>query len=380
MQGKEILRLVGSLQRDKDIDQEIIFQAIESALQSAARKHFGSTEDIEIDIDRETGEVAAVRDEERMDPQELGRIAAQTAKQVIIQKIREAESQNIYEEFESRKGELVAGTVQRFQKGSMVVDLDRTEAYVPRSQQVRSEHYQPGDRIRGVVLDVQKAPQKVTILLSRRKEELIERLFEIEVPEIGEGVVEIVKIAREPGERTKIAVRSHDQRVDAVGACVGVRGSRIKSIIDELQGEKIDIVPWNEAPEMLIADTLKPAEVLQITLEEGQETKRAIVTVPEDQLSLAIGRKGQNVRLAVQLTGWNIDIQAPEEEEESEAAEETEGGEAEIEADESQEDEADENLEDEAVCQEDEAAGDEDLQEEAKTEEDTAASVEVEED
>jgi len=380
VQGKEILRLVGSLQRDKDIDQEIIFQAIESALQSAARKHFGSTEDIEIDIDRETGEVAAVRDEERMDPQELGRIAAQTAKQVIIQKIREAESQNIYEEFESRKGELVAGTVQRFQKGSMVVDLDRTEAYVPRSQQVRSEHYQPGDRIRGVVLDVQKAPQKVTILLSRRKEELIERLFEIEVPEIGEGVVEIVKIAREPGERTKIAVRSHDQRVDAVGACVGVRGSRIKSIIDELQGEKIDIVPWNEAPEMLIADTLKPAEVLQITLEEGQETKRAIVTVPEDQLSLAIGRKGQNVRLAVQLTGWNIDIQAPEEEEESEAAEETEGGEAEIEADESQEDEADENLEDEAVCQEDEAAGDEDLQEEAKTEEDTAASVEVEED
>ncbi len=370
MQGKEILRLVGSLQRDKDIDQEIIFQAIESALQSAARKHFGSTENIEIDIDRETGEVAAVRDEERMDPQELGRIAAQTAKQVIIQKIREAESQNIYEDFESRKGELVAGTVQRFQKGSMVVDLDRTEAYVPRSQQVRSEHYQPGDRIRGVVLDVQKAPQKVTILLSRRKKELIERLFEIEVPEIGEDVVEIVKIAREPGERTKIAVRSHDERVDAVGACVGVRGSRIKSIIDELQGEKIDIVPWNEAPEMLIADTLKPAEVLQITLEEGEETKRAIVTVPEDQLSLAIGRKGQNVRLAVQLTGWNIDIQAPEEEEETEGSAEAEEEEAELESEESEEGETDESVEDEAGSEEDEVPADEDLQEEVKAEED----------
>ena len=375
MQGKEILRLVGSLQRDKDIEKEIIFQAIESALQSAARKHFGSTENIEIDIDRETGEVAAVRDDERMDPQELGRIAAQTAKQVIIQKIREAESQNIYEEYESRKGELVAGTVQRFQKGSMVVDLDRTEAYVPRSQQVRSEHYQPGDRIRAVVLDVQKAPQKVTILLSRRKDELIKRLFEIEVPEIDEGVVEIVKIAREAGERTKIAVRSHDSQVDAVGACVGVRGSRIKSIIDELQGEKIDIVPWNEAPEMLIADTLKPAEVLQITLEEGEETKRAIVTVPEDQLSLAIGRKGQNVRLAVQLTGWNIDIQAPEEEEEETEEGEEEAEEA-AEREGAEKEEADGASEDAAT---EEAAVEEELQEEMETEEDAAASVEVEE-
>lgn len=374
MQGKEILRLVGSLQRDKDIDKEIIFQAIESALQSAARKHFGSTENIEIDIDRETGEVAAVRDEERMDPQELGRIAAQTAKQVIIQKIREAESQNIYEEFESRKGELVAGTVQRFQKGSMVVDLERTEAYVPKSQQVRSEHYQPGDRIRAVVLDVQKAPQKVTILLSRRKEELIKRLFEIEVPEIDEGVVEIVKIAREAGERTKIAVQSHDSQVDAVGACVGVRGSRIKSIIDELQGEKIDIVPWNDAPEMLIADTLKPAEVLQITLEEGEKTKRAVVTVPEDQLSLAIGRKGQNVRLAVQLTGWNIDIQAPEEEEEEEGAEAAEQ-EAEGTSDTESADEGDvEAGEEEEATEEEELA-----EEEVEAEEDAAASVEVEE-
>ena len=389
MQGKEILRLVDSLQRDKDIDKEIIFQAIESALQSAARKHFGSMEDIEVDIDRETGEVAAIRDEERMDPQALGRIAAQTAKQVIIQRVREAERDIIYEQYDARKGKLVAGTVQRFQSGSMVIDLERTEAYIPRSQQVRSEHYQPGDRIRAVVLDVQKAPQKVTILLSRKHPDLIKRLFELEVPEIADGVVEIVKIAREAGQRTKLAVKSNDARVDSVGACVGVRGTRIKSIIDELQGEKIDIVPWNEAPEILIADTLKPAEVLQITLEEGETTKRAVVTVPEDQLSLAIGRKGQNVRLAVQLTGWNIDIQAPGEEEEEEetgaeeqAAEET--AEETTEAEETEEEVAEEAEAEVEEAEEEEEEQDEETEEseedeEAEPEKDRAPTVEAEE-
>jgi len=312
MQGKEILRLVDSLHRNKEIDQEVIFLAIEGALQSAARKHFGSTEDIVVEIDRETGEMAAVMGGERIEPEMWGRIAAQSAKQIILQRIREAEGDIIYQEYSGRVNTLVTGSVQRFEGGSIVVNLERTEAILPRSEQIPGEHYQAGERLRAVVLDVRKMNSLVKIFLSRTSKEFIRRLFELEVPEVAEGIVQIRRIAREPGLRTKVAVESLDARVDCIGACVGVRGTRIKSIIDEVKGEKIDIIPWSEAPESLIADSLRPAEIMQITLEEGERTRRAIVTVPEDQLSLAIGWKGQNVRLAVKMTGWDIDIEPPE--------------------------------------------------------------------
>lgn len=322
MQGKEVLRLVDSLHRNKDIDEEVIFQAIESALQSAARKHYGPAEEIDVHIDRETGDIAAVYNGEYLEPETLGRIAAQTAKQVIIQRIREAESQTIYEEYVEEVGTLVTGTVQRFEGGAIIVGLGRTEALLPRSEQIPGEHYQAGERVRAVIIDVRKQNSLVKIFLSRAHPDFIRRLFELEVPEVAEGVVQIKKIAREPGLRTKVAVESLDARVDCIGACVGVRGTRIKSIIDEIKGEKIDIIPWSEAPETLIADSLRPAEILQITLEEGPDTKRAIVTVPEDQLSLAIGWKGQNVRLAVKMSGWDIDIVPPEPPEEEQEEDE----------------------------------------------------------
>ena len=324
MQGKEILRLVDSLHRNKDIDQEAIFEAIESALQSAARKHFGAEEDITVQIDRESGEVLAIKDGEHIEPAALGRIAAQTAKQVFIQKTREAESETIYTEYIDKIGTLVMAVVQRFEGGSIIVNLERTEAVLPRSEQIPGEHYQAGERLRAVILDVRRMNSLVKIILSRTSHDFIRRLFDLEVPEVAEGIVQIKKIAREPGLRTKVAVVSLDSRVDCIGACVGVRGTRIKSIIDEVKGEKIDIIPWSEAPETLIADSLRPAEILQITLEEGEETKRAVVVVPEDQLSWAIGWKGQNVRLAVKMTGWDIDIEPPEPLEEEEPVEEGE--------------------------------------------------------
>ncbi|NLW51066.1 MAG: transcription termination factor NusA [Candidatus Brocadiaceae bacterium] len=327
MQGKEILRLVSTLHRNKEIEEELIFQAIEAALESAARKHFGPDVDVSIIIDRQTGNVSATYDQKVIEPETLGRIAAQTAKQVFIQKTREAESDTLWKEYSERIGTLVTGTVQRFEGGSMIVNLERSEGLCPRSEQIPGEHYQPGERIRAIIVDVRKVNSLVRILLSRASPDFIRRLFELEVPEVAEGVVQIRKIAREPGLRTKVAVISTDPRVDCIGACVGVRGTRIKSIIDEVKGEKIDIIPWSDAPETMIADSLRPAEILQITLEEGEHTRRATVVVPEDHLSLAIGWKGQNVRLAVKMTGWDIDIEPPErpagEQQESEAAEES---------------------------------------------------------
>ncbi len=319
MRGNEILRLVDSLHRNKAIDKEIIFQAIESALESAAQKHFGAEEDVAVDIDRETGEVMADVQGQRVEPEMLGRIAAQTAKQVIIQRIREAEGEIIYQEYIDQKGLLVTGSVQRYEGGASICNLEKTEGIMPRSEQIPGEHYQPGERLRAIILDVRKVNDQARIVLSRTHTDFIRRLFELEVPEVAEGVVVIRKMAREPGQRTKVAMESLEAHVDCIGACVGVRGTRIKSIIDELNGEKIDIIPWREAPEVLIADSLKPAEILQMTLEESETFRRAIVTVPEDQLALAIGRKGQNVRLAVKLTGWDIDMQPPEAEPEDEA-------------------------------------------------------------
>ena len=306
MDKESLLRLVDSLHRDKEIAKEVVFQGIESALTTAARKHFKSPEGISIQIDRHTGEIVAMDGDRKIDPSELGRITAQTAKQVIIQKIREAERDVIYEDYNSRKGAIVSGTVQRFEGSTMVVNLGKTEGVLHKSEQIADEHYNKGERIRATIFDVKKVGTRVKIMLSRAHTDFVHRLFELEVPEIAEGTIEIKALAREPGHRTKIAVVSSDPNVDCVGACVGVRGSRIKNIVDELNGEKIDIIRWSDEPEALLPNALKPAEVSGIIL--SAENQVATIVVPNDQLSLAIGKRGQNVRLASRLTAWDIDI------------------------------------------------------------------------
>ncbi len=306
MDRESLLRLVDSLHRDKEIAKDVVFQGIEAALTTAARKHFKSPNAISIQIDRTTGEIVAMEGEHKIDPSELGRITAQTAKQVIIQKIREAERDVIYEDFISRKGSIVSGTVQRLEGSTIIVNLGKTEGILNKVEQVSDENYNPGERIRAIVFDVKKIGTRVRILLSRTHPDFVRRLFELEVPEIAEGTIEIKTLAREPGHRTKIAVTSTDANVDCVGACVGVRGSRIKNIVDELNGEKIDIIRWSDKPEALLPNALKPAEVSGIIL--SAENQVATIVVPNDQLSLAIGKRGQNVRLASRLTGWDIDI------------------------------------------------------------------------
>lgn len=306
MDKESLLRLVDSLHRDKEIAKDVVFQGIEAALTIAARKHFKSSEEISIQIDRHTGEIVAMDGDRKIDPSELGRVTAQTAKQVIIQKIREAERDVIYEDFVSRKGSIVSGTVQRFEGSTMVINLGKTEGVLHKSEQIADENYNTGERIRATVFDVKKVGTRVRIMLSRAHTDFVRRLFELEVPEIAEGTIEIKVLAREPGHRTKIAVCSSDSNVDCVGACVGVRGSRIKNIVDELNGEKIDIIRWSDEPEALLPNALKPAEVSGIIL--SSENQVATIVVPNDQLSLAIGKRGQNVRLASRLTGWDIDI------------------------------------------------------------------------
>ena len=322
MNPSELLRLVDTLHREKDIGQESVFQGIEAALLSAARKHLGASEELQVTIDRETGEISALDGDREIDPSALGRIAAQTAKQVMIQKIREAERDSISQDFSDRIHTVVAGTVQRFEGPNIIVGLHRTEGFLPRSEQLFNEVYHVGERLRALVLEVRTIGTRVRVVLSRTHPDFIRRLFELEVPEVSEGQVEVTAIAREAGHRTKIAVSSLDPRVDCVGACVGIQGSRIKSIVDELNGEKIDIVRWSDQIDVLIANTLKPAEIASIELDE--EALRALVIVPDDQLSLAIGKRGQNVRLASKLTGWEIDMKsdkkpAPAEPEPSEA-------------------------------------------------------------
>jgi N utilization substance protein A len=244
-----------------------------------------------------------------MKPEGLGRIAAQTFKQVMIQRFRDDERTSVLDEFSKRVGEIVTGTVQRYEGGALVVTIDRAEAFMPRSEQIPGEQFQAGDRIRCMILDVRDVGNQIKIVLTRSHPDFIKRLFEVEVPEVAEHIIEIKAMAREAGYRTKIAVTSVDNKVDAVGACVGVRGSRIKNIVDELNGEKIDIVRWNESSQILIQNSLKPAEVAEISL--CFELGRATVVVRDDQLSLAIGKRGQNVRLAARLTGWDIDILTP---------------------------------------------------------------------
>ena len=311
--SQELLRIVENIARDKNINKESIFVDLEEAMISAARKHFGEPEcDIVVNIDRSNGQITASKDNEVIDIKRLGRIPAQTAKQVMIQKIRADERDSIYAEFVQRRGEIISGTVVRYESGTVIVNLDRwTEAFMPKGEQIMGQTHRVSERIRALILDVKETSNQVKIILSRTHPDFIRRLFELEVPEISEKIIEIKALAREASYRTKVAVISFDEKVDPVGACVGVRGSRIKNIVDELGGEKIDIVRWNESSQVLVANALMPAKVSEIAL--CFELGRATVVVDEDQLSLAIGKHGQNVRLAARLTGWDIDILTPEE-------------------------------------------------------------------
>jgi len=335
---KGLNREIEQLAKDKGISKQLIIDAVQSAFMTAAKKKFGPEKEIEAHFNENDEEIELfefktvvetvtdpdkeinMEDALRHDPEtqmgdviglklnsdELGRIAAQAAKQVIIQKIRDAESDIIFEEYKDRKGTLLAGIVRRFEKGSMVVDLGRTEAILPISEQIPREIFRAGDRIQTYVVDILKTPRGTEIIVSRASAGLMVKLFENEVPEIYEGIVKIEAAAREPGGRSKIAVSSKDSDVDPVGACVGMKGSRVQAVVQELRGEKIDIVAWNLDPARYVCNAIAPAEVSKVILDEKNHAMELVVA--DDQLSLAIGKKGQNVRLAARLTGWHIDI------------------------------------------------------------------------
>ncbi|MBI2807678.1 MAG: transcription termination factor NusA [Planctomycetes bacterium] len=315
MKGSDLLRILDEMQHQKNIEREIIFSGIEAALQLAAEKKYGEGSGVVVNIDRDTGNIVALRGEESLDPAEFGRIAAQSAKNVMIQKIREAECSSVFNEYAAMKGDLVHGAVTRNDGGACIINLGKTEAILPRGEQIPGESHHMNERIKGVVLEVKKQGHRVKIVLSRTHPDFVRRLFEGEIPEIKERTIEIKAIAREAGYRAKIAVSSVDMKVDCVGACVGVRGSRIKNIVDELGGERIDIVRWNESLQVMIPNALQPAQIDDVFL--YPRMGRAIVLVKEDQLSLAIGRRGQNVRLASKLVGWDIEIMTLDEMNES---------------------------------------------------------------
>jgi N utilization substance protein A len=310
MNGSEVLRIVDAIHRDKNIDKEIVFEGIEQAIVSAARKHFGEESTIDVHIDRENGEPAAAVNGQSLEKDEigdlLGRIAAQTAKQVIIQKIREAERDALYDEYEALRGNIVTGTITRLEGGTATVNLGKVEGLLPRGEQIPGESHRVGERVRAVVIDVRKAGSRVRIILSRTHPEMVRRLFEIEIPEVQERIIEVRSLAREAGYRSKVAVSCYDSKIDCVGACVGVRGSRIKNVVEELAGERIDIVRWNDSLQVLVPNALQPAEVEEVIL--CPMLGKVIVLVQDDQLSLAIGKKGQNVRLASKLVGWDIHV------------------------------------------------------------------------
>jgi transcription termination/antitermination protein NusA len=314
MNPNELLRIVDSLHRDKNIETEVVFLAIEAALATAARRQFGEEADIGVQIDRETGALCATLDGQSLDVETIGRIGAQAAKQVIIQKNREAERDSLVEEFGGQIDDMVTGVVHRVEASASIVSLGAVEAILPRSEQIPGETYHVNERVRAVIYEVKPQGSRVKVVLSRTRPSLVKRLFEQEIPEISENVILIRAMSREPGYRSKVAVSSNDQRIDCVGACVGVRGNRIKNIVDELSGERIDIVRWSDDPQVLIPNALQPAEVEQVLL--CDMLGRAIVLVREDQLSLAIGRRGQNVRLASKLCGWDIEIMTADELEE----------------------------------------------------------------
>lgn len=336
----DLSRIIEQVGKDKGIDKQVVIDAVIQGMLVAARKKYGTYREIEAQYNEETGEVElyefkeVVTDEEfvdeeveiklsealELDPEaqlndsigskletgDLGRIAAQTAKQIITQRVRDAERDIIFAEFEQRKGEIASGIARRVERGAIVVDLGRTEAYIPPREQIPGESYKPGDRIQGYISDVRQTTRGPQIIMSRADERYLMKLFEIEVPEIYDGIVEIVAAAREPGQRAKIAVRTKDAAVDPVGACVGMKGSRVQTIVQELRGEKIDIVNWDEDPARFVCNALAPAEISKVYLDEN--IRHMEVVVPDTQLSLAIGKKGQNVRLGAKLTGWRLDI------------------------------------------------------------------------
>jgi N utilization substance protein A len=344
----DMLAVADAVAREKGIEKELVLEAMEQAIQKAGRSKYGMEHDIRAAIDRKTGEIVLARyievvepemleDEvkqitvdrakrkkpdvqvgefivDRLPPIDFGRIAAQTAKQVIVQKVREAERERQYEEYKDRKGEIVNGLVKRVEYGNVTVDLGRAEAVLRRDEIIPREHFKRGDRVRAFIYDVraeQKGPQ---IFLSRTRPEFMAMLFAQEVPEIYDGIIEIRKVARDPGSRAKIAVISNDGSIDPVGACVGMRGSRVQAVVAELQGEKIDIIPWNDEDATFVVNALAPAEVTKVVMDH--DTGTIEVVVPDEQLSLAIGRRGQNVRLASMLTGWHIEIMTEEQESE----------------------------------------------------------------
>ena len=313
MNASEVLRIVDAIHRDKNIEQEVVFQAIEAAYATALRKYYGEESEVVINIDRDKGDISGTVNGEIADDLEetIGRIGAQTAKQVIIQKIREAERDALYDEFDEMIGQMISGVIQRNEGGAATVSLGSVEAILPRSEQIPGETHHAGERVRAVVCEVRKQGSRVKVVLSRTRPQLVQRLFEQEIPEIAEGVITIDAMSREPGYRSKVAVSSTDQRIDCVGACVGVRGNRIKNIVDELAGERIDIVRYSDDLQVLIPNALQPAEIEEVILCEM--LGRAIVLVREDQLSLAIGRRGQNVRLGSKLCGRDIEIMTREE-------------------------------------------------------------------
>lgn len=338
-----LANIIDQVGKDKGIDKYILIEALETALLKAAEKRFGPTKVIEAHYQEELGEIelflfktvveevtdpdteistdaAKELDPEailgdsigvKLDSKEFGRIDAQTAKQIIIQKVREAERNIVYNEYSSKRGEIVTGIVQRFEKGDIIVDLGRAEAILPKKEQVRREGYRQGERVRGIILEVKTEARGPQVTLSRTHPGFIMKLFQNEVPEIYEGIVEIKGAAREPGDRAKIAVVSHNSDVDPVGACVGVKGSRVQAVVQELKGEKIDIVHWSDDPAIFVKNTLSPAQISRVITDDGAHAMEVIV--PDDQLSLAIGKKGQNVRLAAKLTGWKIDIRTESE-------------------------------------------------------------------
>ncbi len=310
MNPDDLLRMIDIIHREKDIPKEVIFRGLEEALAAGVRKRLGVGEDLVVTLDRKTGEVHMEDDEEEYEFElaELGRIAAQAVKQGFVQRVREAERDVLYEEYESRVGNLVNGTVQRFEGENLVVNLGRVEAFLSKEDRVRGETFAPGDRIRAIIVEVRKEGSRVRIYVSRTHPDLVRRLFELEVPEIADSIIEIKRVVREPGYRTKMAVISQDPKIDCIGACVGVRGSRIKAVIDELRGERIDIIRWSDSLEQLIMNGLKPAVIHLDNIFPDIDRRSAIVIVDEEQQSLAIGKKGQNVRLASRLCGWDIDI------------------------------------------------------------------------
>ena len=341
--NKDFLDALTELEREKNISKEDIITAIEDAVELAYKKNYGNYPNVRVLVDREDGEVLVLMSKEvvseveddmmevsleearsyderyevgdvieyQVDPKDFGRIAAQTAKQVVVQRIREAERRNSYDEFVNKQGEIITAKIERINNGTMISSVGNSEGILPLSEQVKTESFNVGDRIKVYVIDVKKATKGPQIFLSRSHPGLVRRLFELEVPEISDGTVEIKGIAREAGSRTKIAVYSHDENVDPVGACVGNRGTRVQNIVDELFGEKIDIIVWDEDPAVLISNVLKPAEVEGVYINYvSEKEKMATAVVPEQQLSLAIGREGQNVRLAARVSGWKIDIKS----------------------------------------------------------------------